>query len=167
VDLGSRRIGVAVSDSGGTVATPLEVVTRSGDKVQDHRRLLGIAEEWEVEVIVVGLPLSLDGSVGPAARGALAEVDELRSRAPMPVETIDERLTTTEVTRRLREVGVDARRARSVVDMHAAASLLQAWLDRSGGPADTGSGSSVRTDCGDDDPAQHGEGRQGEDGEDV
>ena len=65
IDLGSKRIGVAVSDSGGVLATPYEVVARSGDEQRDHRRLLAIAEEVEAERIVIGLPLSLDGSMGP------------------------------------------------------------------------------------------------------
>jgi len=61
VDLGSKRIGIAVSDSNGTVATPIDVVHRSGDRVRDHRAIAALAEEWEVELIVVGLPLQLSG----------------------------------------------------------------------------------------------------------
>ena len=129
IDLGSRRIGVAVSDDAGTVATPLEVVARSGDRRQDHRRLLALAAEWEVGVLVVGLPLSLDGTVGPAAEGALAEVEELRDLSPVPVATYDERLTTVTAERQLAEQDLDARARRKVVDMVAASVLLQAWLD--------------------------------------
>ncbi len=75
LDLGSRRIGVAVSDPTGVLATPHDVIARSGDEQADHRRILEIAAELGVECIVVGLPLSLDGHVGPAAAAALAEVD--------------------------------------------------------------------------------------------
>ena len=70
IDLGSRRIGVAVTDRTGTLASPYEVVHRTGDRTQDHRTLVGLAEELEVERIVVGLPLSLDGSI-QATRGVL------------------------------------------------------------------------------------------------
>lgn len=131
VDLGSRRIGVAISDPTGTIASPVEVVQRSGSIAHDHRRLVAIAQEWEAELIVVGLPLSLDGSVGPAARGVLDEVDSLRKVAPMPVDTVDERLSTVVAQRHLREMGVDNRKARTMVDKLAAAVLLQAWLEQS------------------------------------
>ena len=129
IDLGSKRIGVAVSDDAGTVATPLEVVARSGDRRRDHRRLLDLAEEWEVGVLVVGLPLSLDGSLGPAARGVLDEVEALRDVSAVPVATYDERLTTVTAERQLAEGALDGRARRKVVDMVAAAVLLQAWLD--------------------------------------
>lgn len=132
VDLGSRRIGVAVTDPTGTIASPVEVVQRSGSVEHDHRTLIALADEWEAGIIVVGLPLSLDGSVGPAARGVLDEIELLRSVAPIPVDTVDERLSTVVAQRHLREMGVDNRKARKVVDKLAAAVLLQAWLERSG-----------------------------------
>lgn len=129
IDLGAKRIGVAVSDAAGAVATPLEVVHRAGDRGADHRRLLALAEEWEAEVLVVGLPLSLDGGVGPAARQVLDEVATLRDVSPVPVDTYDERLTTVTAERQLAEGALDSRARRKVVDMVAAAVLLQAWLD--------------------------------------
>jgi putative Holliday junction resolvase len=132
VDLGARRIGVAVSDTDGRVASPIEVVDRSGSHRSDHRRLVALAAEWEAEVIVVGVPFSLDGGVGPAAAAVLDEVEELRAGTALRVETIDERFTTVEAERRLRAGGVDARRGRRVVDMVAASVLLQAWLDAGG-----------------------------------
>ncbi len=136
VDLGSRRIGVALSDSGGVLASPFDTVVRSGDIALDHRRILELAAEAEAEIIVVGLPLSLDGSTGPAAEGVLAEVERLRVATPIPVETYDERLTTVTATRLLRDGGVKGRAQRQVVDKVAASILLQAWLDgrRSGPP---------------------------------
>jgi putative pre-16S rRNA nuclease len=130
LDLGSRRIGVARSDSAGTVATPATTLERSGSEEQDHRRIADLVAEDEIEVVVVGLPLSLDGSVGPAAEGVLAEVERLRGVLPVPVETYDERLTTVTAERVLREQGLTGRRRRQVVDQVAAAVLLQAWLDR-------------------------------------
>ena len=132
VDLGAKRIGVALSDSGGRVATPYEVITRSGDAVRDRRVLVSLADEVGAEVIVVGLPLSLDGSVGPAARAALAEADALRAAARVPVETYDERLTTVTAERSLQTLELRGKARRRVVDKVAAAVLLQAWLDRQG-----------------------------------
>jgi putative Holliday junction resolvase len=129
VDLGARRIGIALSDSGGTVATPWTKVERCGDEALDHRRIADLVEEAEAEAVVVGLPLSLDGSVGPAAEAVLAEVDRLRAVLGVPVETYDERLTTVTAERVLREQGVTGKRRRQVVDQVAASVFLQAWLD--------------------------------------
>lgn len=135
VDLGERRIGIALSDSGGTVATPWTKVERSGSQARDHRQIAALVEEAEADCVVVGLPLSLDGSVGPAAERALAEAERLRAVLAVPVETYDERLTTVTAERVLREQGVTGRRRRQVVDQVAASVLLQAWLDARAGPA--------------------------------
>jgi len=129
VDLGDARIGIALSDSGGTVATPWTKVERGGDERQDHRRIADLVAEVEAELVVVGLPLSLDGSIGPAAEKALAEVERLAAVLSVPVETYDERLTTVTAERVLREQGVTGRRRRQVIDQVAASVLLQAWLD--------------------------------------
>lgn len=129
VDLGSRRIGVAVSDPGGRLATPVQVLERSGDPERDRRALARLVDELEAERVVVGLPLSLDGSVGPAAQAALDEVEALRAHLSVPVETYDERFTTVTADQLLREGRKDARQRRGAVDMAAAAVLLQAWLD--------------------------------------
>ena len=129
LDLGSKRIGVALSDSGGLMASPYDTVVRSGDVSRDHRRILDLADEAEVEMLVVGLPLGLDGGVGPAAQGVLDEVDQLRRVTSLPVETYDERLTTVTATRLLREGGVKGKARRQVVDKVAAAVILQSWLD--------------------------------------
>jgi putative holliday junction resolvase len=129
LDLGERRIGVAVSDSAGTVASPYAVVERVGDRDREHAHLLALADEVAADLIVVGLPLSLDGTLGPAARGVLDEVDELAARTSLPVRTYDERLTTVSAERALRAGGVKGRDRRQVVDKVAAAVMLQAWLD--------------------------------------
>ncbi|MGH9111017.1 MAG: Holliday junction resolvase RuvX [Acidimicrobiales bacterium] len=131
LDIGSRRIGVAVSDSEGTVATPYEVVTRAGDRAVDHARIVALVAEAEAGVVVVGLPLSLDGSIGPAARSILEESDELRAELPVAVEVVtwDERLSTVEAERSLRAGGVTGRKGRRVVDQVAATVILQSWLD--------------------------------------
>jgi len=129
LDIGSRRIGVALSDSNGSVATPYEVVQRSGDRSRDHRRIGELVDEAGAEVVVVGLPFSLDGSIGPAARGILEEVEELRAALPVDVVTWDERLTTVEAERSLRVMGVKKGHRRRIVDQVAATVILQSWLD--------------------------------------
>jgi putative Holliday junction resolvase len=126
-DLGTVRVGVAVSDSAQRVATPLVTVPRSPDLPEVLARLV---REEEAVGIVIGLPLTLDGSVGPAARAVLEEVEGLRPAAPVPVETHDERLTTVTAGRSLLWAGRPARQARRVVDQVAAAVMLQSWLDR-------------------------------------
>ncbi|HLT15502.1 MAG TPA: Holliday junction resolvase RuvX [Acidimicrobiales bacterium] len=129
IDLGAKRIGVALSDSAGTLATPYEVVQRSGDRRRDHRRIAALAEEAGATVLVVGLPRSLDGGEGPAARAARAEADELAAATGLPVELWDERLTTVTAERDLAAIGLKGPARRKVVDKVAASVLLQAWLD--------------------------------------
>lgn len=132
IDLGERRIGVAVSDAGGRVATPLTVVERSGSLARDHQRIAEMVAEYEAEVVVVGLPLSLDGSTGPAARGAEHEARRLEAALGVPVLTHDERLTTVIAERALAESGLSGKARRRRVDMVAASVILQGWLDASG-----------------------------------
>jgi putative holliday junction resolvase len=129
IDLGTRRIGVALSDSAGSLATPFEVVERSGDRSRDHRRIAELLDEAGAEIVVVGLPLSLDGSAGPAARAALDEAEELRATLGVPVEEWDERFTTVTAHQDLAASGVRGRARRKVVDKVAASVMLQAWLD--------------------------------------
>ena len=129
IDLGEKRIGVAISDSSGSLATPYEVVTRTGSRDQDHRRIRAIVEEVEAEILVVGLPLSLDGSEGKAAQGARKEAEAIGQRISIPIELHDERFTTVEAERILKEQGLDAAERRKVVDKVAAAILLQAWME--------------------------------------
>lgn len=127
VDLGSKRVGVAVSS--GTLATPYEVLARTGSRAKDHARIRELVDEAGAEIVVVGLPLSLDGSIGPAARRAIDEAAELAEALPVPVETWDERLSTVSAERSLMEQNLRAPARRRVVDKVAAAVILQAWLD--------------------------------------
>ncbi len=129
VDLGSKRIGVAISDSDRRVATPLTTVHRVGDRAREHRELADLVDEWEVDQLVVGLPLSLDGSTGPAARATMSEIEEMGATIAVPIAPYDERLTTVTADRVLREQQLDAKARRRVVDMVAAAVVLQSWLD--------------------------------------
>ena len=130
VDLGTKRVGVALSDAGRVLASPYEVLERTGDLARDRIRLKAIVDEVEAVLVVVGLPLSMDGSVGRAAAAALEEAAALASVLdPVPVETFDERLTTVSADRSMKERKMDAPARRKVVDKVAAAVMLQAWLD--------------------------------------
>ncbi|MFN8035973.1 MAG: Holliday junction resolvase RuvX [Acidimicrobiia bacterium] len=131
VDLGTRRIGVALSDPLGTVASPLQTLERSGDPAQDHRTIVEIAREHDAARIVVGLPRSMSGALGPAARAALDEVEALRVAAgpALPVDTVDERLTSVIANRSLAEANVRGAKRRGTVDRVAAAVILQSYLD--------------------------------------
>ncbi len=133
IDLGSVRIGIALSDPSRTVASPHSVLARSRDHATDHRAILELVRAEEVTAIVVGLPLSLSGATGPAARAAEAEIDELRTAVGPDVEVVahDERLTTISAERSLGEARMSRSQRRAVVDKVAAAVLLQSWLDRS------------------------------------
>lgn len=133
LDLGTRRIGVAVSDGEGLLATPIDVVERVGDRQAEYGALINIAAEWEVEVVIVGIPYSLDGSIGPMARTMASEARRLAEMLDqalgIPVETYDERLTTVTAERSLREQDLRGPQRRRVVDMVAASVVLQGWLD--------------------------------------
>lgn len=129
IDLGSKRIGVAVSDISATVASALTTVHRSSSRRHDHAEIAKLVRDEEAELVVVGLPLSLDGTKGPAARSAEKEAGQLASVVGVPVAMYDERFTTVTAERGLLEAGLDARQRRKVVDKVAAAVMLQAWLD--------------------------------------
>lgn len=129
VDLGTRRIGIALSDRSGTIASPLTVVQRSGSVARDHRAIAELVVAEEAEVVVVGLPLNMDGSCGPAAKAAVSEAEALATVVGVPVLTCDERRTTVTADRALMEARLGARERRAVVDKVAAAVMLQHWLD--------------------------------------
>ena len=134
VDLGERRIGLALSDPSRTVATPHEVLRRSGDPDADRRAIVDAARDQHANVIVVGLPLSLSGRTGPAARATLDEVEALRAVAgDIEVTVHDERLTTVTAERALIEARMGREARREVVDKVAAAVMLQSWLERAPG----------------------------------
>jgi putative Holliday junction resolvase len=129
VDLGTKRIGIATSDASGTIATPLVVLQRSGSREQDHRAIANIIEEHEVQCVVVGLPLNMDGTTGDAARAAIVEASQLASVVSVPVLTYDERRTTVTADNILMQQKMNAQERRKVIDKVAAAVLLQSWLD--------------------------------------
>ncbi len=136
VDFGSRRIGIAICDAGGMVATPHETIKRVGDERVEHAAILEIAAEIEATGIVVGLPIDLAGEEGIAARGVRSETRRLAKKTELPVHLHDERLTTVSADRSLREQGVRRSERKDVIDQVAAATLLQSWLDSLDGTAD-------------------------------
>jgi putative pre-16S rRNA nuclease len=153
IDLGQRRIGVAVSDSRRVLASPHSVIARSGEESADHRAIAAIVSEFDAGLVIVGLPLTLSGQLGPAARAAAAEASALETLLEVPVVLRDERLTTVEADR-LRRLASDpapaagteagrhgtrlgrgsrsgaASRNRMGIDALAATVLLQSWLDQ-------------------------------------
>lgn len=142
LDLGARRTGVAVSDSAAVLASPYGVVERTGDEATDLAHLAAVVAETEAELVVVGLPLSLSGDEGEAARAARAKAGALGTVVSVPVELFDERLTTVEAGRRRREreaggkrrerkaAGERVRIGREGIDAEAAAILLEAYIAR-------------------------------------
>jgi len=129
IDLGGKRIGIAISDNDGKVATPLQVLTRSKNTKEDHKKINDLVSEWGAEFVVVGMPYSLNGDKGPAAKAVEKEVEELASVVSVPVDVHDERLTTVIAAQELSLQGLDNKRQRKVIDQVAASVILQSWLD--------------------------------------
>ena len=129
LDLGTKTIGVAVSDALRYTATPLETIART-KVTADAARLLDLIEQNAAVALVLGLPLNMDGSEGPRAQSTRAFARNLAQKTPLPILFWDERLSTSAVTRMLIEA--DARRDRraEVVDKLAASYILQGFLDR-------------------------------------
>ncbi len=132
VDLGRHRVGLAVTDTQRTVAVPLATLAQTGDPRRDREALVSRIREEEAVAVVVGLPLSMDGSRGQAARWATSEAAAIAGMLEgdgIPVTLVDERLTTVSAHAALQRGGVSGRRGRSIVDQTAAAVLLQAFVD--------------------------------------
>ena len=129
VDVGTVRIGVAVSDPDGILATPVETVRR--DRNGAHvRRLAALVTENEVVEVVVGLPRTLADRAGSSAQDAIGVAEALAARiSPVPVRFADERLTTVGAARSLREAGIRAKDQKGKIDQAAAVAILQGWLD--------------------------------------
>ena len=126
VDVGTVRIGVAVSDPDGRLAVAVETVPRG---TGDLARLRALAVEHEVMEVLVGLPVTLAGGEGPAAGSVRAFAGRLAAHVGVPVRLVDERLSTAGAHRALQEAGVSGRRRRGVVDQSAAVMILQTALD--------------------------------------
>jgi putative Holliday junction resolvase len=136
LDVGERRIGVAVSDPSGTVARPLTTIVRASRQA-DHEAMARLVDEYEVDRVIVGLPLSLDGTEGPQARQTRRYAERLAQALTVPIELWDERYSSVTAAEILRRKGSRSRRggrkqrrqARADLDATAAAVFLQSYLD--------------------------------------
>lgn len=129
IDVGAVRVGVALSDPDGVLATPLVTVPRDAEHGSDLTTIADLVAEHGVVGIVVGLPRTLAGREGAAAEAAREFSAGLEAVVDVPVELSDERLTTVVATQQLRERGVKGRKQRAVIDQAAAVAILQGWLD--------------------------------------
>jgi len=128
LDIGEKRIGVAVSDPSGSVATPVKVLATQS-VLGDSRLLANLIDDYEVELVVVGLPLSLDGTEGKQAAEVRRISALLAKTTPLPFEYYDERLSSSAAKRAMTEAGVSDKAKRGSVDMVAASLFLQSFLD--------------------------------------
>jgi len=128
LDLGDARVGVAISDADRRVAVPHGTI-RTGQPPGELKAVAALVRDLDVTAVVVGHPRSMSGASGPRAQQAEAFADALRAIVDVPVELQDERLSTAEAERSLRDAGVSGKRRRQVVDESAAAVILGAWLD--------------------------------------
>ena len=127
IDHGDKRIGVAISDAGGSLASPRRVVRGEAALFEYLEQLI---PEEEVERIIVGLPLDMSGSVGPKALQVKDFAERVGQRTGLPVETWDERMSSIQAEDLLRTMGVHGERRKERVDMIAAQIILQSWLDQ-------------------------------------
>jgi putative Holliday junction resolvase len=128
VDYGTKRIGVAVSDALGMIATAVEVIEGlSPDKAA--ARVAAVAKDKDAKTLVFGVPVNMDGSVHASDKAVRAFADLCARASGLPVEFVDERLTTRQAERHLWAAGLAQKGRKARVDMVAAALLLQAWLD--------------------------------------
>jgi len=132
IDFGERRIGLALSDPTGTLASPLETVVRRAGKRLPLSKMEEASRNHDVVHLVVGLPLDLQGRETPWCEEVRRMGDALAARLDLPVDYIDERMTSVQAQRALRSIGLSKtqRRDKGRVDAAAAAIILQSWLDR-------------------------------------
>lgn len=134
LDVGSKTIGVAVSDELGLLAHPRVTLARAGTKA-DVRQVAAEVAHTSSERVVVGLPLTLEGDIGPRAKRVLVLVEALKAGLTVPIETWDERFSTVAVERAMIEQDLPRARRKEIVDQQAAAFILQGWLDAQRGPS--------------------------------
>jgi len=129
IDHGQVRIGLALSDPTGMLASPLMTLERKRRRKQDLKAIVEIAQEQEAEAIVIGIPLDMSGESGKKAKEVRQFADALREITPLPVFEWDERLTTVAADRALNDMAVKGSRRKELVDQMAAAIILQGYLD--------------------------------------
>jgi putative Holliday junction resolvase len=128
LDIGDKRIGVALSDPEGILASPFTIISRRDERL-DIEAIMAVINQHQVRRIIVGLPRSMDGSIGRQAEKVEAFVQRLCSQVDVPVEFRDERLTTVSAERLMRTVNAPKTRRKARYDAMAAAIILQAYLD--------------------------------------
>jgi len=128
LDIGDRRIGVAISDPGGIIATPHSIIERT-DSLQDIKAILDIVSENDVEQIIVGIPLSMNGTIGEQAKKVESFAEDLKNNAKVPILFRDERLSTVEARRIMISTKRKKVREKTKDDAFAAAVILREYLD--------------------------------------
>ncbi len=128
LDIGEVRVGVAVSDPAGRVASPVCVLP-AAEVLAGARTFRRVLDDWEPELLVCGRPMTMAGEEGPQAERVMAQARRIADDCGLPLEFADERLSSSEAKRILREQGLSERSMRGKVDMVAASLFLQAWLD--------------------------------------
>ena len=128
LDVGDKSIGIAVSDELGYTAQGLKTIKRSSLKA-DIAQLKQIIESFSVEQVVVGLPKNLNGSLGTQAQKVLAFVEQLKQQLKLPINTWDERFSSQQAQRTLKEAGLNWRKSQLLEDQVAASLILQAYVD--------------------------------------
>jgi len=129
IDFGTRRIGLALSDPTGTLASPLPFLENTGpQKVTAALRKL--IQSHEIQTLVIGLPRNMDGTHGPAAQKVRDFIAQIQPHLPVPIIALDERLTTAQASRDLSRMGLSQKELRKKVDSSSAALILQQFLDR-------------------------------------
>ena len=129
LDIGEKRIGIAVSDRSGSVATPVKVLPAQ-EVIGLARSFRYILEDYEPDILVSGRPMTMSGEAGPQAKRVESVAEKLARDLNLPLFFEDERLSSSEAKRILREQGMSEKQMRGKVDMIAASLFLQAWLDR-------------------------------------
>lgn len=131
LDIGEVRIGIAASDASGRVASPVKVLP-AAEVLSCAKTFRRILEDYEPEVLVCGRPQTMSGEDGPQAERVMAQARSIAEACGLPLEFADERLSSSEAKRILREQGLNEKQMRGKVDMIAASLFLQAWLDSRG-----------------------------------
>jgi len=129
IDFGTRRIGLALSDPTGTLASPLPFLENTGIP-EVVSKLKELVQSHGVETVVVGLPRNMDGTYGPSADKVREFISQIRPQLPAKIVTQDERLTTAQASRDLSQIGLSQRELRKKVDSSSASLILQQFLDR-------------------------------------
>ncbi|MCJ7705401.1 MAG: Holliday junction resolvase RuvX [Desulfobacterales bacterium] len=135
LDVGSKTIGVAISDELGITAQGLKTIKRKAME-DDLRELDAIISQFKIEKIVVGLPKNMDGSLGKQAEFVLGWIEDLKNKIQLPVETWDERLSTVEATKTLLKADLSRKKRKEVIDKVAAVLILQGYLQQIGSRKD-------------------------------